>query len=291
MLRTVLAVTLGATMLIGCAVAESDSNGSNGSAMVTDPDAMPGPILTFLNTEGWGDHHLEWHTVRQWDRMPVENQTEARERGWARADLQEGAKGNGLEFLTMHRTMIRLLVQKFPKDASLFDGFTEPPTECDDPNDPCGPKSQGPFDANKAKAIDKLQNHLGDFESDDDFGLYVETGWRPTAKDPQHHSEDPSAGLHNYMHGRLQNSDSPIDVGDPSVNLQNRHFWRLHGWIENRWTEFRKIKGLSDDDPVYLAAMKKAELMFQPTMKGVQQGQRGLPPSRALRKFSESQDP
>jgi hypothetical protein len=33
---------------------------------------------------------------------------------------------------------------------------------------------------------------------------------------------------------------SPISVGDPETNLKNIMFWRIHGWIENKWKEFEK---------------------------------------------------
>jgi hypothetical protein len=225
-------------------------------------------MLTFLNQQGWGKHHLEWHTVRQWDLLGPNDQAWAKRQHWARADLQEGTKGNGLEFLAMHRVMIRMLVEKFPQNADIFTGFAKPPTECSDKVDPCGPETQGPFDANKAKAIDKLMNHLADFKSDDELGLYLETSLRPSATNPEGRASDKSSGIHNYLHGLFMDSSSKIDVGDPLVNLQNKKFWRIHGWIENRWTEYRKIKKMSDKDPAYMAAIKKAEDMFVVRAKG-----------------------
>jgi hypothetical protein len=36
-------------------------------------------------------------------------------------------------------------------------------------------------------------------------------------------------------------------------------FWRLHGWLDARWTEMRQAQGLSDQDPVYKAAIAKAQ--------------------------------
>ena len=258
-------------------------------ATAKDPLAMPAPILTFLKAQDWGSHHLEWHTVRQWDRLQPSDQAWAKRQGWARADLMEGAKGNGLEFLAMHRVMIRKLTTSFPKDAALFDGWTTPPTESADKSDPC--PTGDAFDPIKQKAIDKLQNHIADFKSDDELGVYLETTLRPTSKDPNARAADKTAGLHNYLHNRFMDSNSKIDIGDPSVNLQNKRFWRLHGWIESRWTEFRKIKGLTEKDTAYQAAIKKGEDML--TMKlGGPVGGKGIPeaPPLSLRKFF-AQDP
>jgi hypothetical protein len=287
MTAMVAALAIGAS---GCAAETDDSaddgtQGDDAEVIARDPNAIPKPMLTFLSQQGWGKHHLEWHTVRQWDLLSAEEQGYAKRQHWARAEMQEGTKGNGLEFLAMHRVMIRLLSEKFPRNVDLFKGFDKPPLECDDKADPCGPEMPGPFDANKAKAIDKLQNHLADFKNDDELGLYLESSLRPTASKPDARSSDRSAGIHNYLHGRFMDSRSKIDVGDPSVNLQNKKFWRIHGWIENRWTEFRKLKHLSEQDPAYAAAIKKGEDMFTVRMKGpLPDGASNEAPPDSLRK-------
>ena len=225
----------GALLAVGCSGASSDAPQSDDEDVVAaDPLAMPKTVLTYLKSNDWGSHHLEWHTSRQWDLLQPSDQAWAKKQGWSRATVQEGAKGNGLEFLAMHRVMIRTLSQQFPSSASLFNGWSEPPTNPNDPADKVPAGSVKAFDLDKEKAIDKLQNHLDEFESDDDIGLYIETSLRPTSSDPSARSTDKSVGIHNYIHNRFADSKSKIDIGDPSVNLQNRRFWRLHGWIESR---------------------------------------------------------
>lgn len=287
-----------AATAVGCA-AESSSDGQapvgsddDMEVIAADPLAMPQPILGFLKTNNWGKHHLEWHTVRQWDLLGPSDQAWAKRQRWARADIQEGAKGNGLEFLAMHRTMIRMLTTKFPESKDLFDGWKTPPTDPNDSADPLPNGGTAAFDADKAKGIEKLQNHLDDFASDDDLGLFIETSMRPTAQDPKARCADRSAGVHNYLHNRWMDENSKIDIGDPSVNLQNKRFWRIHGWIESRWTTFRTMKHLTEDDPAYQAAMKKAELMLGTGLKGIPgDGSNDEPPPKSLRKFFEHQDP
>jgi hypothetical protein len=277
--------------LVGCGGSGSadEPDNSDDMAIVTaDPLAMPKPMLTFLKDQSWGDHHLEWHTVRNWDRLGPPDQAWAKKQGWARADVQEGEIGNGLEFLAMHRVMIQILTTKFPEDKPLFSGWTTPPTDCTDKNDPC--TGQPAFDADKLAAIDKLQNHLADFKDDDDFGLFLETSLRPTEQDPNGRATDKGAGIHNYLHNRFSDSKSKIDIGDPSVNLQNKRFWRLHGWIESRWTAFRALKQLKDTDPKYQAAIDKAEKMLAPKSKSLPGGTYGSsePPPESLTKFFEN---
>ena len=254
-----------------------------------NPYAMPKAILTYETQMGWNKHHIKWHTERQWGLLGPSDRTWASKQGWKAAKIQEGKPGNGLEFLAMHRVMIRTLVGKFPKNASLLNGWTTIPT---DPKDANAPPSSEPFsDAMKA-AIDKLENHPEDFASDDALGVYLETKLRPTSHDVAHRTTDTSAGIHNYVHNRFSDSSSSIDLGDPSLNLQNKIFWRLHGWIDARWTAYRKAKGLSETDPDYVAALKAAEAEMMDSMPV--SGSKGLtaeePPPDSLRKMFENQD-
>src|SRR5205807_1425436 len=104
------------------------------------------------------------------------------------------------------------------------------------------------FDANMLQGIDRLQNQIGSFADDDACGLYIETQRRPVPADPFAASDDPTTGIHNYLHGRFSDPTSPVNMGDPLLNLANSQFWRLHGWIDARWSAFRQAKGLSDKD-------------------------------------------
>jgi hypothetical protein len=289
---------LGAVSLVfgaGCAAETGDSSteAAQEEDISADPLAMPAEILTFEKQNNWGAHHLMWHTERQWDLLGKSDQAWAKKQGWARADIQEGAKGNGLEFLAMHRVMIRILCEKFPKDAALFHGWATVPTKAHDKADPLPNGGSDDFDPSKLPALDKLANHLADFKSDDEIGLYLETAHRPTASDPHARATDPSAGIHNYMHNRFADPNSKVDIGDPSVNLQNKRFWRLHGWIESRWTAFRTMKHLTENDPAYAAAISKAEQMLE-QKKGLPGGTYGganpEPAPDSLRKFFEQND-
>lgn len=264
--------------------------GDDLEVIARDPLAMPKPVLDFLARDGWGKHHLEWHTVRQWDRIGKEGQDWAKGQGWARADIQEGQKGNGLEFLAMHRVMISLLVERFPKNKDLWVGWTTPPTDPLDSADPLPHGKTDAFDPIKAKALDKLTNDLDSFADDDALGLYIETTLRPTAQKPDGRATDKTAGVHNYLHVRWMDPDSKIDIGDPSVNLQNKRFWRIHGWLESRWTEYRKIKNRSDDDPKYQAAISKARAMLAGGGIKAPPGPY-QPPPRSLTKFFENDEP
>jgi hypothetical protein len=248
----------------GCAVADLGGDDStidgpaDGWGASADPLLMPKSIVDYLAKHKWGMMHLQWHTARRWDLMPASSLEYAKKHGWTRAPLQEGAAGNGIEFLAMHRMMKQHLTELYPTTKKYFVGWTTPPTDPADRRDPLPGGATDAFDDGMLVAIDRLENHLDTFASDDELGRYIETTLRPTSTKPDHRTTDQGAGLHNYIHNRFADPSSKIDVGDPTVNLQNKRFWRLHGWIDTVWTNYRAQKGLTDDDPVYDAAMRKA---------------------------------
>jgi hypothetical protein len=217
---------------------------------------LPMTIRQWMRDRQWGVHHLEWHTIRRWDRLTPQERAEATANGWQRAARQEGEPINGFDFLIMHRAMLQLLRQAFPGDASLFDGWKTPPTNPDDPSDPVTAGNPRPFRPAMANAIARLTDGIDTFTDDDDLGLFIETSLRPTPTNPFRTSTDPTTGIHNYLHNRFSDPSSAIDMGDPTRNIENARFWRLHGWIDARWTAFRQAKGLSDRDPAYVHALQ-----------------------------------
>ena len=220
--------------------------------------SIPATIRTWSQNQLWGEHHLRWHIERIWDRLSPGARAQFSLQGWSRANRQEGVAGNGIDFLMMHRAMLKILRSQFPGDSSWFIGWLAPPTDPDDPIDPV-PASTLPrtFSTSMQQAIQRLTSDLNSFASEDELGLYIETRFRPVPGDPANQSPDMTSGIHNYMHGRFADSASAIDMGDPSVNLENARFWRLHGWIDQVWTNYRQLKGLSDTDAIYVARLNE----------------------------------
>jgi hypothetical protein len=149
----------------------------------------------------------------------------------------------------MHRAMIILLEKKFPQYSSLFDGWKTPPTNPNDTEDPV--QSGVAFDKDKLIGIDLIENNPNFFQTEDDFGVFIETTIQGLPNNPNNRRTDMRYGNHNYLHNRWTDNSSPINLGDPKVNIFNVRFWKLHGWIDMVWTKFRKAKGLSDNDPNY----------------------------------------
>lgn len=220
---------------------------------------MPSEIIEWMAERNWGMHHIVWHLARIWDLIGSADRAWVQMQGGGRAERQEGERGNGMDFLAMHRVMIRQLKERFPESAALFDGWTQPPTDPDDQHDPVPDNgAPRPFSQNMLTAVNRLHTQIGGFQSDDDLGLYIQTRLRPRPGQPQALSNDPTTGIHNYLHGRFTDESSDIDMGNPMVNINNRQFWRLHGWIDARWSAFREVRGLAEDEPAYRQALEEA---------------------------------
>lgn len=264
-IRTSIFACVIAAVVSGCAAEEpvQHDHSCHGlqAPVEADPLSMPQDVVAYLATHHHNHMHLDFHVARMWDRFDADTKKWATDEGISRWRLQEGAPTTGLEFLAMHRLMIDELRKEFPQYEALFAGWDKPPT---DPRDPANPLPNGAtdaFDPDMLAAIDKLQNDLSGFASDDDFALFLQTKSRPSGT-----VADRSAGMHNYLHNRFADDKSPITVGDPSVNLNNQVFWRIHGWVDSRWTAYRKAKGLDDTDPTYQAAMSAAQTWMDDAM-------------------------
>src|SRR4051812_26929120 len=141
-------IALVASLLTACAIADVDEapvndGAADGWGASADPLLMPKSIVTYVNENHWGKMHLQWHTERRWDLLPASSITYAKKQGWSRAPLQEGAKGNGLEFLAMHRMMMQMLIMEHPTTKKSFAGWSTPPT---DPRNRLDPLPDGATD-------------------------------------------------------------------------------------------------------------------------------------------------
>jgi hypothetical protein len=225
--------------------------------------SLPDAIVQFERKYGWNCGHREYHEAREWDYFAATQGTDRiaymQKKGWTRAAVQEGAPGSGLDFLAMHRVMVRTLRDRFPSSTSLFVGWTNIPTTSttDDPLPPVdNPTAAAAFWDSMNAAISRVQTNPTSFATDDDLGRFIETQHRPTDADPTARSTEPGAGLHTYIHLRFDDDRSPIRMQRFSRNIENQTFWRLHGWIDAVWTAWRKSKGLDDaTDTAYVDAL------------------------------------
>ncbi len=245
--------------------------------------ALPRAALSYMRAHGWGCMHRKWHDVRQLDFLVgLENvYISTYHPDWVRVDPQEGAEGNGLDFFAMHRVMLSALRAELPSWATADTyadlrgfAFDQLPTAPDDATWPVPVGNPRAFAPRAAQTLANLraasfssENHAVD--TDDRFGRYLETRHRPIPGTPWNLSTDLTTGFHNYMHGRFNEPNSPVRMGNFARNIEGRVFWRLHGWLDEAWTRFRKAvhPGVRDaDDPTYMGAMNRACVMMHADM-------------------------
>jgi hypothetical protein len=207
--------------------------------------------------------HDGWHLVRKWDQSCLKSNASASscraaqrllDQGLERAPIQQGAPGDGLAFMVMHRHMIHMLKETFPKHAKLFDGFEHVPRTKDDAQNPASWRNIS-WTSDNIKGFDileKIEQHLDMFPTEDALGNYIENTYVWTESTPMSPTNKPGSGLHGALHSQWSVSGSPGNLIDQAVDVRNYSFWKLHGWIDNVWQRYRVAKGLKDDDPKYL---------------------------------------
>jgi hypothetical protein len=228
---------------------------------------LPDEILQWERRRSWGCLHRKYHDTRAWDYVEAtpaqaERLTYAKKVGWTRASIQEGEPGTGLDFLALHRAMLRTLKTRFPAHAKQFEGWATPPLVSTDA-DPLPPmadgKPQAAFRPASQAAITRIETDLGSFTTEDELGLYIDTQHRPVAGNPTARSPDTSTGVHTYLHIRYDDARSPIRMQRFARNLESVVFFRVHGWVDRIWTKYRSMKSLDDKtDATYRAEMREA---------------------------------
>jgi hypothetical protein len=225
---------------------------------------LPQIVLDWMDENEFAEAHDGWHLVRKWDQTCRKSNATTctasaalTRQGLERAPIQQGAPGDGVAFMMMHRHMIMMLNTAFPKHPKLFAGFTKVPKSKDDPENP-HPWSEISWSANNMRGFEILENieqHLDQFASEDDLGQYIENTYRWTAQSPMSPVSAPGSGLHGALHSQWAVSGSPANLIQQAVDVKNFAFWKLHGWIDSVWERYRRAKGLKDDDPAYQQLM------------------------------------
>jgi len=224
---------------------------------------VPQIVLDWMAEREFESAHDAWHLVRKWDQSCLKSNATASscraaqrllDQGLERAPIQQGAPGDGLAFMVMHRHMIHMLKESFPKHTALFDGFKKVPRTKDDPENPT-PWRNISWTSDNIKGFDILENiekNLDMFPTEDALGNYIENTYVWTPERPMSPTNKAGSGLHGALHSQWSVSGSPGNLIDQAIDVRNYSFWKLHGWIDDVWQRYRVAKGLKDDDPKYL---------------------------------------
>ncbi|HEU4411289.1 MAG TPA: hypothetical protein VFS43_38915 [Polyangiaceae bacterium] len=217
---------------------------------------VPAEVRDYMQRRAWGYAHDRWHKERLWDMQSEALRAQYLADGFRPFDKRaQGVRGSGLEFLAMHRHMFRELRERFPAYGELWRGWPQVPRERQSPLVPVAARTD--LSADALTAIDRLESDAGlaGFATEDELGLYIWTN-RYVAADaigpltpPVAQNADPSAGVHDTtLHQRWGNTRSDVNLAEFSLTHENYIFWKMHGWIDDRWTRWRQVKGLPETD-------------------------------------------
>ncbi len=223
---------------------------------------VPELVEAWMDENEFAESHDAWHLVRKWDQgcrrsnATGEGCSAARrlmQQKLERAPIQQGAPGDGLAFMMMHRHMIQMLKATFPKHATLFDGFKKVPRTTNDPENPTPWRTLNWSSDNVAgfDILENIEKNVGMFKDEDDLGTYIQNTYVWTAQQPISSVNRQGDGLHGALHAQWAVSGSPANLIQQAVDVKNHIFWKLHGWIDDVWERYRVAKGLKNDDPAY----------------------------------------
>jgi len=235
-------------LLLLVAIAAVDATWRRGEEHI-----VPEKVYNYLDEHNWGQYHVVFHASRKWYLLGEGGRNWLRSLDDHGAQLQEGDPENGIEFLTMHRAMINHLSKRWGSEKVHNDPggrktFAEVLVGWETDADVIKALKEWGGDYRRFEAGLKITNDFDAFATEDEFGNYLQTTLKlsgqvdPNDSAKRFYDRDTraGAGAHNWLHGQFMKRGSPISVGDPETNLKNIMFWRIHGWIENKWKEFEK---------------------------------------------------
>jgi hypothetical protein len=233
----------------------------NMSYSIVDTTVQP-QVLTWMNTHRWEEAHVEWHAIRTCaaslgggsaSKVNICSYTSL-----VPTDQQCLTDGDGYQFLLFHRHMIQALKQLWPNHTEQFTGFpTFPQSAADVPKEWQSAWTDWSADALAAGKIgDAIKDpaNLARFPDEGTLGFWLQCNVGQKLTMPANNM--PFVGLHFLLHAKwVRNGNTAHGVNNTSANIDNYMFWKLHGWIDKVWQDYRDAKGLSNDDPKYKADM------------------------------------
>lgn len=237
------------------------------NATMAHPD-LPAPVKAMLANEGHRVHHHLWHFVRNetnWNNLPQADKDSLTADGWA-APRFDQQPGSGIDFLGMHRQMIAMTNQAMAAvgDANWPSviGWAPIPFEDDDADWPVPAWQSTPppwSNTTQWQRFTDLANHARSEARVEEMKTIA-----ALFKDPAHLQSvtldelgiQMEWSIHGWMHMRWSGApaDNAFDVDPdndwlflPWSSHVNPTFWKLHGWIDDRITDWEAANNQQAD--------------------------------------------
>lgn len=230
---------------------------------MSHPD-LPSSVKGMLASEGHRVHHHLWHFVRNeqnWNNLTQGDKDSLTADGWA-APRFDQQPGSGIDFLGMHREMIQMTNNAMaaagdPNWTSVI-GWNPIPFEDDDADWPVPHWQPAPppwADPNLWQEFTDLANHARSDARIDEMKTIAAIFRDPARLATMTLDElgiQMEWSIHGWMHMRW--SGAPADdafSSDPNNDWLflpwsshvNKNFWKLHGWIDERITDWEAVTG------------------------------------------------
>jgi hypothetical protein len=218
------------------------------------PD-LPDQLKAHLASISMRDHHATWHFVRtKWNDISEQRRRELCNLGWKPPRLATQAD-SGIDFLGMHGRMVSE-IRKYAADQGInadLSAWDPIPWAPDDPVWPM-PPDYPPGSHSRWKRPDVTQKYHAEATE-----TLLQPEWLKTV------SLDSlgiriEAGIHNWLHlhwsadpwykgqpGQDINDIRNDWLADPYASHVNKHFWKLHGWIDDRVYSWGKANDAKPD--------------------------------------------
>lgn len=227
-----------------------------------DVNKIPDAMFEFLSPLNWGAMHDDYHTGRKLGENPSwADDFRTRSGGEDPPTFpQEGTAGSGMDFCMMHSVMMSVLLENAEpslREIGVLE-YNEPNADIDqivadflrdrvESSDQI--MSGAPVRENADAWVSSLQygqERLDKIQNDpnstlDEFCIEFETSRGQTERFSADGTPESTWGIHNGLHGWLgftEPSTRKIGIVDARLNLYNRDFYLIHGYVEARFREY-----------------------------------------------------
>ena len=223
---------------------------------------LPDPVRQMLASEEVRVHHYLWHQVRnrnRWENgFTDEQRASLIAQSW-QAPRFEIEAGGGIDFLFMHRRMIamvdRMLADAGASDYPRVEGWQDIPFDHDDAVWPM-PAAWETDDARMRWILEQTKSRATtEFYRNRVRNEFADRDWLRTQSVDQLGTEL-ERSIHGWMHLHWS-APPPADpfsveasndyLGSPFSSHVNKHFWKLHGWIDERIIAWEDANGMQAD--------------------------------------------
>lgn len=211
-------------------------------------------------------YHALWHFVRnqkEWEKLPIEEKQPLIDEGWSTPRFTDQL-GAGIDFLFMHRNMISMVNEwaKPPVEeghhhafSPIVVGWIDVPWDHADPVWPM-PKVDLMTDPVLTKMFGRSKDPVVTAQYQQRcIDRYNNRNWLRSVTLDSFGTELESS-IHGWFHMHWSSSppadpnslDTTNDwLGSPFSSHVNRHFWKLHGWIDDRIKAWEDANGTIAD--------------------------------------------